>query len=284
LVFGVTSVVDMFMNPATMKAIKDKQAVASDGSMATLISAGILATAPGGHGTEYGMSIPTVSGPDEARDFVAARIAEGSDFIKIIYDDGSKFDLGWATFDRETLAALIEATHASDKLAVVHATSLADAQTAIRAGADALAHLYYDDGYDPEFGELVASQDAFVIPTLSVIESMSGTSGASALIADPYLSPYLNQADRVGLRLSFGTAQELGRRSYESAEKGLRQLRAAGVSILAGTDVPNPGTAYGSSLHREMKLLVDAGMSPTEVLRSATSVPATKFGIPGRGQ
>ncbi|MCP4582733.1 MAG: hypothetical protein GY839_14070, partial [candidate division Zixibacteria bacterium] len=41
LVFGVTSVVDMFMNPATMKAIKDKQAVASDGSMATLISAGI---------------------------------------------------------------------------------------------------------------------------------------------------------------------------------------------------------------------------------------------------
>jgi imidazolonepropionase-like amidohydrolase len=284
LIFGVTSVVDMFMDSGTMKAIKEKQAATIDSKMATLISAGILATAPGGHGTEYGMNIPTVSGPEEAQAFVDARIAEGSDFIKIILDNGSLFNQSWATFDRETLEALIKAAHARDKLAVVHVTSLADARTAIEAGADALAHLYYDGGYDPGFGNLVASHRAFVIPTLSVIESMSGTSGASALIEDPHLSPFLNQADRAGLRATFGTVPELGRQGYEGAEKGLRQLKAAAVPILAGTDTPNPGTAYGASLHRELRLLVDAGMTPTEALRSATSLPAAKFGISDRGR
>lgn len=284
LVFGVTGVVDMFMSAETMKAIKDKQAAATGGHMATLVSAGTLATAPGGHGTEYGVTIPTVSGPEDAQDFVDARIVDGSDFIKIIYDDGSVFDLGWATFDRETLEALVEAAHARGMLAVVHITSLADARTAIEAGADALAHLYFDDGHDPEFGRLVASHGAFVIPTLSVIESMSGTSGAPTLMEDPYLSQYLKQADGAGLRLTFGSVPEIGRAGYEGAEKGLRQLRSSGVPILAGTDAPNPGTAYGASLHREMRLLVDAGMTPTEALRSATSLPAARFGIAGRGR
>ena len=51
---------------------------------ADLYSAGILATAPGGHGTEYGMAIPTLTKPEEAQAWVDARIAEGSDYIKII--------------------------------------------------------------------------------------------------------------------------------------------------------------------------------------------------------
>lgn len=284
LIFGVTSVVDMFMDSGTMKAIKEKQAGSVDGKIATLVSAGILSTAPGGHGTEYGMSIPTVSGPAKAQAFVDARFAEGSDFIKIVLDNGSAFDLNWPTFDRETLDALIKAAHARGKLAIVHISSLEDARTAIEAGADALAHLYYDEQFDPEFGNVVASHHAFVIPTLSVIESMGGTSGAISLIDDPHMSQYLNQADRAGLRRAFGAVPELGRRGYDGALRGLRQLRAAGVTILAGTDAPNPGTAHGASLHRELRLLVDAGMTPMQALRSATSLPAAKFGLANRGR
>ncbi len=55
------------------------------------------------------------------------------------------------------------------------------------------------------------------------------------------------------------------------------------MSILAGTDVPNPGTAMGVSLHHELELLVWAGLTPLEALKAATSLPAEKFGLKDRG-
>ncbi len=82
LVFGVTTVLDMFSQPAVVKQLRD-----TDGpGRADLRSAGIVATAPGGHGTEYGFPIPTLSRPEEARAFVDARLAEGSSYLKIVYD------------------------------------------------------------------------------------------------------------------------------------------------------------------------------------------------------
>jgi imidazolonepropionase-like amidohydrolase len=62
----------------------------------------------------------------------------------------------------------------------------------------------------------------------------------------------------------------------------VRQLHAAGVPLLAGTDAPNPGTTHGASLHRE--LLVNAGLTTTEALAAATSVPARIFGLRDRGR
>ena len=56
------------------------------------------------------------------------------------------------------------------------------------------------------------------------------------------------------------------------------------MPILAGTDAINPGTAHGASIHRELELLVAAGLSPSEALAAATSVPASIFGLSGRGR
>jgi hypothetical protein len=72
--------------------------------------------------------------------------------------------------------------------------------------------------------------------------------------------------------------------SYEAAEAALRQLKAAGVPLLAGTDTPNPGTAFGAAMHGELELLVNAGLTPIEALRAATSVPADKFKLARRGR
>ena len=54
--------------------------------------------------------------------------------------------------------------------------------------------------------------------------------------------------------------------------------------ILAGTDVPNPGTAHGVSMHRELELLVQAGLTPQEALAAGTSRPADCFGLDDRGR
>jgi adenine deaminase len=61
-------------------------------------------------------------------------------------------------------------------------------------------------------------------------------------------------------------------------------LKAAGVRILAGTDCSNPGTAHGASLHRELALLVAAGLKPIDALAAATSVTADAFGLTDRGR
>src|SRR5690606_33101637 len=61
-------------------------------------------------------------------------------------------------------------------------------------------------------------------------------------------------------------------------------LHAAGITVLAGTDAGNPGTAHGASLHGELALLVRAGLTPEQALRAATSAPADAFGLTDRGR
>jgi len=60
-------------------------------------------------------------------------------------------------------------------------------------------------------------------------------------------------------------------------------LHEAGGTILAGTDLANPGVVAGRSLHEEMALLVQAGLSPADALRAATTTPAAFFGIDDLG-
>lgn len=57
-----------------------------------------------------------------------------------------------------------------------------------------------------------------------------------------------------------------GRIAFAPAHAAVRQLLAAGVPILAGTDAPNPGTAHGIAMHRELELLVAAGLSNAQAL------------------
>ena len=282
LVFGVTTVIDMFMNIKTMTGMKELQSSGKSNDRAYLVSSGILVTVPGGHGTQYGPPFPMISKPEKAQEFVEARLAEGSDFIKIIYDDGSAYSMPRPTLDKATLRAVIEAAHECGKLVVVHAATLQNCLDVIEAGGDGLAHLFFNDAFAPDLGRLAAQKKIFVIPTLSVLKSMSGAADAKTLVEDPNLSPYLNPMDIQMLNLSFPFKTSRG--AYEAAERALRQLKTEAVPILAGTDAPNPGTTYGASLHSELELLVEAGLSPLEALRAATSLPAKKFNLSDRGR
>ena len=89
-------------------------------------------------------------------------------------------------------------------------------------------------------------------------------------MTDPRLSPYLTPDEIDSLRNSFlspGTSNSRMRWTPS------RELKAAGVTILAGSDAPNPGTAHGASIHRELELLVKAGLTPLQALAAATSAP-----------
>jgi len=283
LVFGVTTELDMFAQAQWAARVKADQAAGRRLDEADLRSAGILATVPGGHGTEYGFSIPTLTRPEEAQGWVDARIAEGSDYIKIVIENGKTVGRPFPTLDAATVAALVTAAHHRGKLAVVHITTLAAAREAIEAGADGLAHLFVDELPDPGFGRFVAAHHAFVVTTLSVLKSVSDGPAGGALVRDLRLAPYIDPDNAANLELRF--VDRPGRiASYAPTVAALHQLAAAGVPILAGTDCPNPGTAHGVSLHGELQLLVEAGLTPTQALADATSVPAAAFHLDDRGR
>ena len=282
LIFGVTTELDMMMPPQLERQLKTSD---SD-NRASFFSAGYPATVPGGHGTEYGGQVPTLITASEAEAFVENRIREGSDYIKIMYTAG--VDTGRMnlppTLSRATLAAVIAAAHKHQRLAVVHIGSELGARNAIEAGADGLAHLFRGHSSPRDFGELVAAHHAFVIPTLSVMHAVCGPESAgSRLVKDPHLAPYLTRAAKDRLKETFPSARS-GLLSCEAAPQALRQLEETGALIVAGTDAPNPGTTYGASLHGELEMYVEAGLTPTEALTTATSAPAQAFHIPDRGR
>ena len=116
--FGVTTELDMFTAPQGLRRLQDGRDSNANTDRADVYSAGMLATAPGGHGTEYGVPVETLTRPEDAQGWVDRRIAEGSDWIKIVYERpraGERF----ASIDQPTMAALVRAAHARGKLAEI---------------------------------------------------------------------------------------------------------------------------------------------------------------------
>ncbi|MEM9453826.1 MAG: amidohydrolase family protein [Myxococcota bacterium] len=280
LMFGVTTEIGMFSLPEMGQALRAQQAEGKASGRADL-RAGILVTAPGGHGTEYGVKIPTLAGPDDAVAFVDEQLAEGSDFIKIVYDDGAGLGLERPTLELATLTAVIEAAHARDVLAVVYVGSQQGAIEALNAGADGLAHLFTDQAPSDAFVTAATERGAFVAETLGVIFSGCDGIRGAVLARDPRIEPFVGPASRRMLGKTTGDLPELG---CQHALDATRALHEAGVPLLASTDALNPGVIHGASLHDELELLVKAGLSPRAALRAATAEPADAFGLDDRGR
>ncbi|GAB3267580.1 hypothetical protein GCM10027296_46260 [Chitinimonas naiadis] len=283
VLLGVTTQLDMFMPPSATQETRARMAKGTLDDEADLFSAGILVTTPKGHGTEYGIPIPTLSKPEDADAFVAERLGEGSDYIKLVYDDGKNYGLNFTTLDLPTLSAAIAATHKRGKLAVVHVSTLQAATEAVQAGADGLVHLFVDKEADDAFVALAKQKRIFIVPTYTVYESVFGRAGSAELLKAPAIANLLDSGQRGALGQTMRPVNASARLDG-LMRISIGRLKAAGIPILAGTDAGNPGTLHGASLHRELALLVQAGLSPSEALAAATSVPAAAFGLKDRGR
>ncbi|MFE5559154.1 amidohydrolase family protein [Streptomyces sp. NPDC056544] len=271
---GVTTELDMFCLPRPLA--RHRQLAAERDDVADLRSAGLLATAPGGHPTQLIAAltgtlldpaevteIDFVTDPERAADFVEARLAEGSDFLKLVIDDGTMHGTDLPVMSPAVAAALTAAAHAAGLPVVAHAVTAADVVTALDAGVDGLAHVWADLApQDPASGRLarrVRDQGVFVVSTLAYFEAVD-TQGSGAPACVPP-----------------------GR--YPAAVGALRALREAGVPLLAGTDATPFAPAHGAGLHRELELLTrDGGLRPQEALTAATALPARYSGLSDRGR
>ncbi|MDX2852340.1 amidohydrolase family protein [Streptomyces sp. PA03-3a] len=281
LTFGVTTALDMFSQADVMAAAKRQAGTRSD--VADVRSAGIGATAPGGHPSAMYTPFPTLTGPEQAERFVADRVAEGSDFVKVFGPSGPAGPWATPSLNPATITALTEAAHRRGLVVVAHANSLAGLREVVSAGVDVIAHVPVDGELDRTLAERIAEAGIAVGPTLATAENVLGEPGGAAVAADPRLAGMLDDAQL--RRLTSGAPAQHGRKTppYSRAEENVGRLVDAGVTILAGTDAPNPGTVFGASLHRELELLGRCGMTPAQALNAATAAPARVFDLADRG-
>jgi len=170
---------------------------------------------------------------------------------------------------------------------IVHATELAAAKDALRAGAKVLVHSVAPEDIDDEFITLARAKGTIVIPTLTVLEGyadvFAGRSPAARYPLDcvdrvtrAHLETALPDSLRAKplARMRSGVFDSI----FRATERNVRRLRTAGIPIAMGTDAGNPGTAPGPSVYREMEALQAAGMPASEVFASATLVAARAMG------
>jgi imidazolonepropionase-like amidohydrolase len=256
---GVTTALDMACwPPGLVGELRNRRGVTD------IRSAGIPATAPGStHSKMPGRpDAALVTGPAEAEGFARDRLAEGSAYIKVIADVPGP--------DQATLDAIVAATHRHGKLVVAHAAALVPYQMALAAKADVITHVPLDAVLDDVTIAGLVQSRGVAVPTLTMMEAVA--------------------------RRFFGRGADVAQDDaptpagpgYHNAQRSVGLLHRAGVPILAGTDanaavgVP-ANIGHGASLHRELELLVQAGLSPAEAIAAATLLPARHFRVSDRG-
>lgn len=249
---GVTTALDMSSPLPLVNAMRGRPRV-------TDIRSAIMATtSPDSAHAARMKDIPAaqeslVAGTADADAVVARRAAQGADYLKIVID--------LPGFEQNTVDALVHAAHAHGLKTVAHASRWDAVAMAQRAGVDVLTHAPLDRPIDAAQAAQLAAAGAVIVPTLTMMRAI---------------------VDRVNAAGGPGP-------HYESARASVAALRKAGMPILAGTDANETPAApasppFGSSLHDELALLVDAGLTPAEALRAATSVAAEHFDLPDRGR
>jgi imidazolonepropionase-like amidohydrolase len=242
-------------------------------------------TAPGGHPVEmlrpnlpwflrwYVIPRTTreIANPAAGTTAVHGLLPEHPDLLKIMLDAGVG-DVPRLT--PEAFAAITAAGHAAGIRSITHVTTAADALVAVQNGTDALAHMPALDEVPDQVAATIAAAHVPVVVTLAIwdlIDSAHPRPAADFLpieraVAGPDLLARLSEPrkDASPFERAVAAGHDARRRSFAA-------LRHAGVTILAGSDACNPADLPGAGLHLELTKLVEAGLTPGEALRAATT-------------
>jgi imidazolonepropionase-like amidohydrolase len=171
---------------------------------------------------------------------------------------------------------------------IVHATGLAEAKAALRAGATLLVHSVSDQPIDQELLDLARKNGTILIPTLIVSRgyvrmSRAAVEHGAVAVDDPNGCVDKSTLARLAETSSAPTTvtpEQLARRDdrttkqEEIAAKNLQTLVVAGIPIATGTDAGNPLTLHGPAIYAEMESMQKVGMTPMQVLVSSTATAA----------
>ena len=229
--------------------------------------------------------IITATTPEEARARVDEVAALKPDLIKIRVDD----NLGTTPkMAPEVYRAVIAQAHGHGLRVAAHIFYIDDAKGVLRAGADFIAHSIRDREVDEELVGLLKERDVCVCPTLTREVSTFVYESEPAFFADPF---FLREADAdvvAALRepkrqetYRTGSGQQY-KKALEVAKRNLKTLVDRGVRIAFGTDTGPPARFQGYFEHLELELMAEAGLTPEQILASATRDAARCWNVAGQ--
>jgi len=228
-----------------------------------------------------------IESPEAARALVARELERKPDFIKVWFIHQKGDDLAR---QEAIVKAAGDAAHAAHLRLAVHATELDVAKASLRAGADYLVHSVFEEPIDDEFIALMRKNHALLCPTLFVrngyayaLSDRWQATPDEQRLADPQILAAMHDLekmpkDKIPPRVAKLMADQPAINAPTIAEQNLKKLWDAGIPIVMGTDAGNIGTLHGPSVFREMALMRDAGLTPLQVLRSATTNGARAMG------
>ncbi len=224
-----------------------------------IFAPGPTITAPGGHpagtiykGNRYIVENATrqIADTNNAREEVR-KLAKGRvDCIKAIYSDIDPMDITHKVpkLSLSILEALADEAHQHNLRLMVHTGSPKEAMDSIKVGADSIEHGILPGGDSTDFNDklvrMMLDRGTYFVPTIAIAWAYK----------EVYPDFFLN------------------------LKKAVKKLHDAGVNIAAGTDSGTPGVVIGKGLHKELELMVEAGLSPSEAIMAGTRKAAENLG------
>ena len=238
----------------------------------------------GGHAGEprFGGYLPST--PDEARANIRELAAVGVDGVKLVYSDQAHTGRRLPVMEADIMQAIIAEAHANRLKAYVHAPTLRHAKEVLRAGADGLVHSVADAPVDDEFIGLMRKNGATYTTTLALYTSFTDVSAwmrrlraadHRKVVSSDVYDRYISTEGAREYHAFFGA---LPPENLGHAKANARRMVDAGIPVLAGTDTGVTGVLLGVASQVELELLVEAGLTPAQALRTATVNPARALG------
>jgi len=259
--YGVTTVVSLGDEPIHAFLVRDNNNPA-DVPMARLYLAG---------------EVLAPETPEEARETVNRRAEQRPDWLKIRIDDG----LGTRDkMPREVYSAIFDEADSLNIPVAAHIVELWDAISAVREGASLVGHSVRDQPVTDELIDVMRENNVCMTPTITRELSTYIYRERPDFFDDPFFTKEVDPLVIEQLQLprvqEYYSSEEADyfRDALPLATENMMALHNAGVKIAMGTDSGPPARFQGYFEHLEMEMMQDAGMTPEEVLFSATRIAA----------
>ena len=223
--------------------------------------------------------------PPEARELVGKEADRHVDVIKVWVDD---LRGAFLKMKPELYGPIIAAAHERNLPVGAHIVFLEDARELLRHNVDFFAHSVRDKEVDDTFVRLALAKGVFYMPTLIQARyPIDYAEGVPSYLSDPelrriYSPDFLNSLAQANQRRFNSPALDGVKSQFNVAMTNIAKMVQAGVPIVAGSDTGVPGRFHGLSIHLEMELLVQGGLTPLQAIQAATLNVARLYRFDGK--